>query len=299
MKLSPIWWGAVAFTAVGVVTGVSARPQYLQTFKAHYNTADGKPTLNAANCQLCHVGMPNTRQFNPYGTAVRTALGATNVQDRERIITALTQAGQGRQTGADQSFAQVIAQDRMPGAAGGGNAGGGGAITGTWRPLYSGVNMEGWTRKGSGNWDVKDFVLRYTGGGRGWLASNDTFTNYALVVVWRFTNPTPQSDAGIFLNASPEGDPFPTQAIQLSMGPGDDYGRMLGAEGTRSRGDLIKRDDWNVYAMTVRNGQATLAINGTTAWEVANSPRFSTPGHIGIQVEDFPLEIAQVWIMPL
>ncbi len=303
MKINALWWSAVAITAVGVVTNASARPPYLQAFKAHYNTASGKPTLNAANCQLCHMGMPNTKMFNPYGMAVRTALGATNVQDREKVIAALVQAEKGRHTGANQTFAQAIAQDRFPGVAPAGGAsspgGGGGApVSGQWRALYDGVSTNGWTKKNGGNWDVKDYVLRYTGGGKGWLASNDTFTNYSLVVVWKWTNPTPQSDAGIFLGASPDGNPFPTRAIQLSLGPNDDYGRMLGAQGTTSRGDLIKRNDWNVYSMTVQRGMASLNINGTKAWERATGMP-TAPGHIGIQVEDFPIEIAQIWIMPL
>src|SRR5437764_8337014 len=85
-----IGWTAAAVLALGLLTPALARPQYLQAFKAHYNTAQGKPTLNAANCALCHVGAPNQRTWNAYGDAVRAALGgATNVQDRPKIVAAL------------------------------------------------------------------------------------------------------------------------------------------------------------------------------------------------------------------
>jgi hypothetical protein len=293
--------GATLALAVGVLTPAQARPTYLGAFKAHYNTASGKPKLNAANCAMCHVGMPGQAKFNPYGEAVKAALGAKNVSDQGKIKAAFEAAGK-KQNAAKQTYASLIQKDVLPAtvqAAGGGApaGGGGGAITGTWEAVFNGVNMDGLTKENGGNFEVKDGILRYTGGGKGWIRGNKTYTNYALVMVWRFPNQTADSDAGIFVKAKPgdKGNPFPASP-QLSMGPGSDFGSLLGK---KSATELIKRGDWNTYQLTVRDGVATVAVNGKVAWDMVASPMLSGPGHVGIQVENFPLDIAQLWIMPL
>jgi hypothetical protein len=302
MTRGTIVLGAAAVLAVGVLTPVLARPTYLGAFKAHYNTASGKPKLNAANCAMCHVGMPGQAVFNPYGTEVRAALGAKNVSDQGKIKAAFDAAAKKQNATTKVSFGDMIKADILPASAqgpGGGApaTGGGGAISGTWEAVFNGVNMEGLTKENAGNFDVKDGILRYTGGGKGWLRTNKTYTNYALVMVWRFPNQTSESDAGIFVKAKPgdKGNPFPASP-QLSMGPGGDFGSLLGK---KSATELIKRGDWNTYQLTVRDGVATMAVNGQAPWDMVESPMLSGPGHVGIQVENFPLEIAQLWIMPL
>lgn len=292
--------GATMVLAVGVLTPAQARPTYLNTFKAHYNTTSGKPKLNAANCAMCHVGMPNTAMFNPYGTEVRAALGAKNVQDQPKIKAAFEAAAKKMNPTTKVSFGDMIKADLLPASAqgpGGGTAAPVAAVSGTWEPVFNGVNLDGLTKENGGNFEVKDGILKYTGGGRGWLRANKTYTNYSLVMVWRFTTPNAANDAGLFVKAKvgDKGNPFPASP-QLSMGPGMDFGSLLGKKTTSN---LVNPTEWNTYQLTVHNGVATLAINGKVAWDMVANPALSGPGHVGIQVENFPLDIAQLWIMPL
>jgi len=306
MKRSAICWGAMAALTVGVVTTATARPQYLQAFKAHYNTASGKPTLNGANCALCHVGPPAQAKWNVYGEAVRAALGAQNVTDRAKIEAALVAAEKKTNPATMQTFAALIAGDKFPGsnmAAGGGAAGGAGTggapvNTGTWEPAFNGVNMDGLTKMNAGNWSVQNFLLHYTGGGNGWLRTNKQYKNYSAVIVWRFPEGG-NRDSGIFLKAtSLEGNPWPNSP-QLNMGPGENIGSISGTQGTRNRYDLIKPNDWNTFQITVWNGIATLAINGQVAWEQSSGGIPDQPGYIGIECEGAKIDIAQFWVYPM
>lgn len=285
-----------------------ARPAYLAAFKEHYA---GKPMLAKANCTLCHVGMPQQAMWNPYGQAVRRHLGAKMVTDKAKIVAALVAAGKDKRgPRARMTFEQIIQRDQLPGAAPMRNpnanpnrppaAAAAPGVTGTWTPLFNGRNMDGWTKMHAGNWVVENGVLRYTGGGNGWLRTNNTYENYALVVEWRYLEPGANNDSGIFLKAR-AGDnrsPWPNSP-QLNMGPGDNLASIGGTQGTRPRADLINRTGWNTYQVTVHNGMATLAVNNRVAWDVATSDALSGAGHIGIQAENRPIEFRQIWIMPL
>jgi hypothetical protein len=80
------------------------------------------------------------------------------------------------------------------------------------------------------------------------------------------------------------------------MGPGKDFGSLLGRP---ARGDLMKSDGWNTYQLTVSDGMASFALNNQIAWDAVENEALKGPGHVGIQVENFPFEIQQLWIMPL
>ena len=151
----------------------------------------------------------------------------------------------------------------------------------------------------AGDWSVQDYLLKYTGGGNGWLRSNQKFRNYSAVIVWRWSQPGGNHDSGIFLKAESEGgNPWPNSP-QLNMGPGDNIGSIGGTQGTRSRMDLIKQNDWNVFQIMVNHGIATLAINGQPAWAGPATGIADAPGYIGVEAEGPHLDISRFWIMEL
>lgn len=304
MNRRVIWCGAATALVVGVVAPALARPGYLQAFKGHYNTAQGKPTLNAANCAMCHIGMPNQARFNVYGTALRTNLGDAKMVPAPRIIEAFRSAEGKSNPATQQTFLAMIQGDRLPGStvAAGNGASGSGIGNVQWEPVFNNVNMDGLTKLNQGNWVVQDGVLKYTGGGNGWIRFDKPVTNYSMVVVWRYTEPgTGQNnDAGVFLKARPgdNGSPWPNSP-QLNMGPGQNFGTIGGLQGSRERFDLIKPNDWNIYSVTVQGDTATLAINNQIAWDSAIGQGLTGSGHVGFQCENRPFEIAQWWITPL
>jgi len=299
MNRSAFVFGATAVLAVTAALPAMARPQYLGTFKAHYKTTSGKPALNAANCAMCHVGAPRDSKFNAYGEALKAALGAPNVQDPAKIVAALQAAEKKQNPTTKATFAQMIQSDFLP--ASDKTPGGSAAATTDpgWVALFDGRSYAGMTKENEGNFTVTpEGYLRYTGGGRGWLRTNKTYKNYALVMVWRYLDPAnTTNDAGLFVKAraGDRGAPFP-KSPQLSMGPGKDFGSLLGQP---ARGELMKANDWNMYQLTVRDGMAGFALNNQVAWEGVQNDALNGEGHVGIQVENFPFEIKQLWILPL
>jgi hypothetical protein len=249
---------------------------------------------------MCHVGAPRDGKFNAYGEAMKSVVGAPNVQDPAKIIAALQAAEKKTNPATKLPFAQMIQADLLPAsdkAPGTGNTASGASPA--WEALFDGKSYAGMTRENEGNFVVTpEGYLRYTGGGRGWLRTNKIYTNYALVMEWRFVDPAnATNDAGLFVKARPgdHGSPFP-KSPQLSMGPGKDFGSLLGRP---ARGDLMKANDWNTYQLTVSDGMAAFAINNQLAWEAVENDALKGPGHVGIQVENFPFEIRQLWILPL
>jgi hypothetical protein len=302
MTRRAIGWGATIALTLGVIAPALARPGYLMAFKQHYNTAAGKPTLNAANCALCHVGAPNQGQFNVWGAALKANLNGGTQVNAQRITQAF-QAAEGKTNPAtNETFRAMINGDRFPGSTQGGGAGTPGNLgNAPWEAVFNNVNMDGLTKVNAGNWVIQDGVLTYTGGGSGWLRSNKTYTNYSMVVVWKFTGGAGGAkDAGVFLKArqGDNGNPNPNSP-QLNIGANQDYGSIGGTTGSRARFDLIKPNDWNIYSITVQNGMASLAINGQIAWERAEGPGLNGAGYVGLQNEGFPFQVAQWWIKPL
>lgn len=299
MNRSALIFGATAILTAAAALPATARPLYLAAFKTHYRTADSKPTLNAANCGMCHVGAPRDEKFNAYGEAVKTALDAHNVQDEPKVVAALQAAEKKQNPTTKATFGRMIQADLLPSSDKAPAGESAAAPAAKWEALFDGRSYAGLTKEKEGNFVVTpEGNLRYTGGGRGWLRTNKTYSNYALVMVWRWLDPSnATNDAGVFVKARPgdHGNPFP-RSPQLSMGPGRDFGSLLGRP---ARGDLMKSDGWNMYQLTVKDGMAAFALNNQLAWEAVANEALNGPGHVGIQVENFPFEIQQLWILPL
>jgi hypothetical protein len=295
MNRSAVLFGATAVLSVVAAMPAMARPHYLGTFKSHYKTTDSKPTLNAANCGMCHMGAPRDAKYTSYGEAVKMALGGPNVQDTPKIVAALQAVEKKQNPTTKVTFARMIQADLLPGSDKAPSDG----TPLAWEELFDGRSYAGMTKENEGNYVVTpEGNLRYTGGGRGWLRTNKTYTNYALVLVWRFVDPSnTTNDAGLYVKARPgdRGNPFP-KSPQLSMGPGNNFGNLLGRPG---RGDLMKANDWNTYQLTVQDGMASLSINNQIAWEGFADDALKGEGHVGLQVENFPFEIRRLYILPL
>jgi hypothetical protein len=304
MTRGAIWLTASAVLAVGVVGPAMARPPYLQAFKTFHKTAQGKTALNAGNCAICHMGPPAQAKWNVYGEAVRAELKGAKMVPQPQILAALEAAAKKQNPATKLTFGAMIDRDIQPSATAVGGTGSlppGATIRSfgnvAWEPVFNNVNMTGLHKMNQGNWTIQEGVLKYTGGGNGWLRSDKQYTNYSSVLVWRYTE-AGANDSGFFLKAGMEGNPWPSSP-QLNMGPGDNFGSIGGTQGTRARADLIRPvGQWNTYAITVYNGVATLTINGQTAWEKATGLP-TGPGYLGIQAENRPFEVAQWWVAPL
>jgi hypothetical protein len=168
-----------------------------------------------------------------------------------------------------------------------------------WITLFNGRDLTGWTKMHAGNWTVENGVLTYTGGGNGWLRSNETFDDFHLIAEWRYPVAEGEHDAGLFFRAGAEGAPWPRPAYQMNMGPGDDLGSVGGIASAPKRPDLVNKPggDWNTYELLLVGDKALALINGRKAWDAHGFTR--ADGHIGVQCEGSAIEVRSVRVRRL
>jgi len=167
-----------------------------------------------------------------------------------------------------------------------------------WVQLFNGKNLDGWTVMNKGDWAVENGILKYTGGGNGWLRSNDKYADFHVITEWRFPVAAGDHDSGFFFRAGLEGNPWPSQAYQLNMGPKDNIGSVGGIRGADKRPDLIKAPggEWNTFDLTVTGDHATCQVNGKKAWD-ATGLAHPEGGYLGWEGEGYPLDVKSVRVM--
>ena len=164
-----------------------------------------------------------------------------------------------------------------------------------WTALFNGKDLTGWTKMHQGDWTVQKGVMKYTGGGNGWLRTNAQFRDFELETEWRFLKAP--YDSGLFFGAGLEGKPWPRVAYQVQMLRGGE-GSVGGVGGAKARPDLIKpAGEWNRFRLTVRGKTVQLSINGKEAWRAENVA--NRKGYLGWQAEGAPLEVRVFRIRPL
>jgi len=146
-----------------------------------------------------------------------------------------------------------------------------------------------------------DGVLVCKGTPMGYLCTKAQYTNFALIVEWRW--PSDPGNSGVLMRISGEPCKLPHCVEgQLQNGSAGDFWAfhdfMIDGEGVtvREGGDNgvirgIKKTEaaenepgeWNKYVIVARDGEITLRINGTVVNQTTDAQ--TTPGAIGFQSE--------------
>ncbi len=178
--------------------------------------------------------------------------------------------------------------------------------------LFNGKNLMGWSHylvesdvAMDDVWSVRDGILICKGEPMGYLATKRKFTNFRLVVEWRWAPGKPAGNSGVLLRITGEPRALPKCAeAQLKSGSaGDIYGfHGFQAQGDAARsktaeGDMIGKlsgvskikgnekepGQWNKYEITLKGGDLTLLVNGEKVNEATGLD--VVPGTIGLQSE--------------
>jgi hypothetical protein len=168
-----------------------------------------------------------------------------------------------------------------------------------WISLFNGKDLAGWTVMNRGDWSVANGLLRYTGGGNGWLRSSDQYSDFQVIAEWRFPVAAGNHDSGLLFRTTQQGNPWPEQFYQLNMGPGNNLaslgaGGLPGPRNAPPRPELLNPPggEWNTYELIVVGDAATCLVNGKKAWDAAGlKPQ---RGYLGWQGEGTVLEIRSV-----
>ena len=186
------------------------------------------------------------------------------------------------------------------------------------RELLDGTSLAGWTffledpkAKMEDVWSVKDGVVHCKGHPIGYLRTTEDFTDYVLVVEWRFDPALGAGNSGVLLrmtgadkvwprsvesqlNSGDAGDIWNIDQVPMEVDPSRTQGRRTVKLQPSSEKPL---GEWNRYVITLDGGELTLEVNGVKQNEAHWVER--VPGKICLQSEGAPIEFRKVEIVPI
>ncbi len=192
--------------------------------------------------------------------------------------------------------------------------------------LFDGKSLAGWEYflvepdvKMADVWSVSDGLLICKGEPMGYLATKKEFTNFRLIVEWRWAPGKPAGNSGVLMRITGEPKALPKCAeAQLKAGSaGDIYGfhgfqvkgdaaRARTAEGemigklsgvSKIKGNEKEPGEWNKYEITLNGGDLTLLVNGEKVNEATDCDVVA--GKIGLQSEGGEVHFRTVQLTPL
>lgn len=183
--------------------------------------------------------------------------------------------------------------------------------------LFNGRDLSGWNFfLNSGGqrddvWSVEDGILRCKGNPTGYLYTQEAYTNFELVVEWRFDPATGGGNSGVLLRVQPPHLTWPHSIeAQLESGSAGDIWNIDGfpmrtdparTSGRRTEKLLPSNErplgEWNQYRIRLVGSHLTLEVNG----QVQNTASWceEIPGAIALQSEGVPIEFRRVTLRRL
>jgi len=194
--------------------------------------------------------------------------------------------------------------------------------------LFDGESLAGWgcfladaNVKMDDVWSVRDGLLVCKGEPLGYLFTKQEYTNYRLIVEWRWAPGTEPGNSGVLLRIA--GDPvsFLPKCVEAQLKSGDagDVWAFYGAsvQGDADRMHVIKDHEllgdfagvgkikasekppgeWNKYEITLTGGDLTLLVNGEKVNEATGLD--VVPGKIGLQSEGGQIQFRTVKLIPM
>jgi hypothetical protein len=193
--------------------------------------------------------------------------------------------------------------------------------------LFNGRDLSGWKAtlakpevKLTDVWSVRDGAIVCKGEPLGFIETERAFTNFQLVVEWRWAPGKKPGNSGVFLRINGDRKPLPRCIeCQLKSGDaGDVYGfHTMGIDGDKARrvekkghelgGDFIgvkklnhnenPPGQWNRYELELRGGNLFVKVNGLLVNEAKNCEILAGP--IGLQSEGGEVHFRRVRVTPL
>lgn len=170
-------------------------------------------------------------------------------------------------------------------------------------PLFDGKTLGGWHADGGdiAAWKAEDGILRCTGGGGGWLATDATYSDFILELDWKISE---GGNSGVGLRFPPQSHVSQTgMEIQILDDNAAQHSNIKPAQHTGSiyyqvpsaQTPTNPLGEWNHYRITCDGPLVVIELNGTeitranmdehTVGEGGLTPLSERPrsGHIGVQ----------------
>lgn len=181
--------------------------------------------------------------------------------------------------------------------------------------LFNGKDLTGWMPylNGEGDptktWTIADGVITCVGEPRGYIRTNNNFTNFVLTLNWRF-EPGKEGNSGVLLRGQQPDKVWPRSIeAQLQSGSAGDFWNIdkyeMTAEASRTKGRNTKHThanelpvgEWNHYEIIADNGNVTLIVNGEVVNSAVNCEELS--GFIALQSEGAPIMFKNIALSPI
>jgi len=166
-----------------------------------------------------------------------------------------------------------------------------------WTSLFNGRDLSEWTVKGDNGWSVKDgAVLGRTATPAGWLMSNAEYEDFEFELEYKLT---PESNSGIFLRASPDGDLSGADFHEIQLL--DDLApKFVSLDGKQKNGGLFGRiaptnaprtpsGQWHKMGVQCFGTHVRVSINGVQVIDGELPPDKPSRGRLGLQL--YPTQV--------
>ncbi len=193
--------------------------------------------------------------------------------------------------------------------------------------LFNGQNLSGWEcflveadAKMEDVWSVDRGILVCQGEPMGYLCTKKDYTNFQLVVEWRWAPGTKPGNSGVLMRLTGNPTMLPN-CVEAQLASGN-AGDMYGFQGFKIDGDPSRKSEvldhklaghlralkkvagnekeagqWNRYEITADGNQITLVVNGKQVNVATNCD--VRAGKIGLQSEGGVIHFRLVKLIPL
>ncbi len=197
---------------------------------------------------------------------------------------------------------------------------------GAEQALFNGKDLSEWdyflvdpAAKMSDVWSIQDGILVCKGEPQGYLATKKDYTNFTLVVEWRWAPGTKPGNSGVLMRITGQATMLPN-CVEAQLASGS-AGDMYGFQGFKIDGEASRRieirehklaghlrgltkvegnekepGEWNKYEIDADQGKITLVVNGKQVNQAYNCD--VRAGKIGLQSEGGIIHFRTVQLTP-
>lgn len=163
--------------------------------------------------------------------------------------------------------------------------------TSTWKPLFDGKSLDGWTPLPGGKWTVDDGVIQglspASENRHGMLLSNERYRDFTARVVYRAN----RGNSGFYFRVDRVDGPVAVHGFQAEIDAANDAGGLYETGGrawvAKPEAELVKRcfkaGDWNEMTVSAHGQRVVVHVNGRKTADLANDPG-RREGFFGLQL---------------
>jgi hypothetical protein len=178
----------------------------------------------------------------------------------------------------------------------------------SWKPLWDGKSLEGWSPVGGGHWAIEDGAIRGTSASsdpkHGHLFTKEEFGDFAV----RLKFLSKQGNSGLYFRVDESGT-LGVRGFQAEIDPTKDVGGLYETEG---RGWVVqpKPEDvkkwfkpgaWNDLSVVALGDRVIVQVNGLKSAEIVD-PKVRKRGKFALQVhggQDVDVRFKDIEILPI